>query len=360
MNKKIKSILTLILVLALLLGASGCGNSDSNSNSSNNENKNEVLAKVGDSEITQSQVDGYVNYHVLTAYQQSAEGLTDDERNQISGLLLNFAVEVDLLKEYYEKKGETVLPEDFDGQFDTFKESLNGGQENQQEGQDMIAKLEEEGVNEDTLKFFYSSQFYTKKYMKEIEKENPLTDKEMKDYYNKNKDKFTTPAQIQASHILIGDESHKDEDLKTIKDVKKQIDSGDVKFEDMAKKYNRDSTKDTGGDLGSFGKGSMVKEFEDAAFALKKDEVSDPVKTQYGWHLIKLTGSNKEEQKSYNQAKDEVKALIEEDRYLAGIDSLKKEFPVEYTEAGQKLTTDSALGNNENEEQGESEDQEQK
>ncbi len=86
---------------------------------------------------------------------------------------------------------------------------------------------------------------------------------------------------IRASHILVDTEDE-------AKKLKSEIDNG-ADFGELAKKYSKCPSGQNGGDLRYFGKGMMVKPFEDAAFALKKGEVSDPVETQFGWHLIYLT-----------------------------------------------------------------------
>lgn len=86
---------------------------------------------------------------------------------------------------------------------------------------------------------------------------------------------------VRASHILV--------DTKTqAQDIKTQIDNG-ASFESMAKKHSKCPSKDQGGDLGYFERGQMVPEFEDAAFNLPIGKVSEPVKTQFGWHIIKVT-----------------------------------------------------------------------
>jgi len=87
---------------------------------------------------------------------------------------------------------------------------------------------------------------------------------------------------VQASHILV---DSKDDATK----LKNDIDSGKISFEDAAKKYSKCPSGQRGGDLGPFGKGQMVKPFEDAAFSLPLNQVSDPVQTQFGYHLIKVT-----------------------------------------------------------------------
>ncbi len=89
---------------------------------------------------------------------------------------------------------------------------------------------------------------------------------------------------VRASHILVENE-------QLAKKLKAEIDNG-ADFAKTAKKYSICPSKAQGGDLGSFGKGQMVKEFEDAAFSLPVGVVSNPVKTEFGYHLIKVTSKN--------------------------------------------------------------------
>lgn len=72
-------------------------------------------------------------------------------------------------------------------------------------------------------------------------------------------------------------------------DILKKINSNSISFEEAAKKWSSCPSKNNGGDLGYFGRGMMVKEFEDVAFSTEKGAISAPVKTQFGWHLIKVT-----------------------------------------------------------------------
>ncbi|WP_147533112.1 peptidylprolyl isomerase [Bacillus marasmi] len=126
-------------------------------------------------------------------------------------------------------------------------------------------------------------------------KEVKASEKEMKEYYENLK------PEIKARHILVDSEDK-------AKEVKAKLDGG-AKFEDLAKEYSTDpGSKDNGGDLGWFGTGAMVPEFETAAYALKKDEISAPVKSEHGWHVIQLT--DKKEKKSYEDMKKEVEYQV--------------------------------------------------
>jgi foldase protein PrsA len=118
-----------------------------------------------------------------------------------------------------------------------------------------------------------------------------VTDKEVKEYYDNYK------PEIKARHILVADE-------KTALEVKQKLDAGE-KFEDVSNTYSTDeAAKAAGGDLGWFGPGAMDPDFEAAAYALKKDEISAPVKTSFGYHIIQLT--DKKEKKSYDEMKDQM------------------------------------------------------
>ena len=94
--------------------------------------------------------------------------------------------------------------------------------------------------------------------------------------------KETSMTQVRASHILV-------EDKATAEELKTKIEAG-ASFEALAKDHSTCPSKAKGGDLGWFGKGQMVKPFEDAAFSTPEGKISPPIKTQFGYHLIKVTG----------------------------------------------------------------------
>ena len=150
---------------------------------------------------------------------------------------------------------------------------------------------------------------------------------EVRAYFDEHKDEFKTEETVNASHVLVKTEEEAKEILAKIK-------SGELSFEDAAKEYSTCPSKENGGNLGDFGKGQMVAEFDSAVFAMNEGEVSEePVKTQFGYHLIKLVKKNPERVMEYSEIKDELKeSLLSEKRrkaYESKINQLKIMYPVD-------------------------------
>ena len=137
---------------------------------------------------------------------------------------------------------------------------------------------------------------------KKVEVESKVSDEDLKKFYEQNKDKFKSGEQIKASHILVKTE-------KEAKDVLAKIKAGG-NFEELAKSSSVDSSSAKGGDLGWFGKGSMVPAFEKAALALKEGQTSDVVKSDFGFHIIKLTGKRPAGIRPLEEVKEQIKGAI--------------------------------------------------
>ncbi|MFB9761080.1 peptidylprolyl isomerase PrsA [Ectobacillus funiculus] len=157
----------------------------------------------------------------------------------------------------------------------------------EQYGDQFASLLEQSGMTETSLKEQIRASLAVKKAIGAT-----ITEKELKAQYK---------PEIRASHILV-----KDED--TAKKVEAELAAG-KSFEDLAKQYSEDTaSKDNGGDLDYFGPGKMEAAFEEAAYKLKKGEISQPVKTSYGYHIIKVTDIK--ELKPYDEVKDDLKTQI--------------------------------------------------
>lgn len=131
----------------------------------------------------------------------------------------------------------------------------------------------------------------------ELVKDLTVSEADEKAFYEENKDQFVMPPQVSAKHILVETE-------KQALDIKAEIETGKISFEDAAKKYSSCPSKERGGDLGFFQRGQMVPEFENTAFAGKIGEVTAPVQTQFGWHIVLVNDKKGEEPISFEEAKE--------------------------------------------------------
>ncbi len=150
---------------------------------------------------------------------------------------------------------------------------------------------------------------------KEVVSKIAISDAEAKAYYEANQARFKEPADpantIRASHILISiPEKATPEQLKEVEakaaKIAADVKAAPAKFADLAKAESACPSKEQGGSLGLFGKGQMVKEFEDAAFGLKEGEISGPVKTQFGYHIIRRDASEKERVMPFAEVKEQL------------------------------------------------------
>ncbi len=141
-----------------------------------------------------------------------------------------------------------------------------------------------------------------------------VSQEEVKEYYTENEEQLKEKIKATASHILFRVtpeiSAEEEEEVKNkLADVKKQIESGDLTFEEAARQFSQDGSARKGGALGTFGKGQMVQPFEEAVFSMPLNTVSDPVKTQFGYHLIKVTDRDKPIELAEEQLKKEKASL---------------------------------------------------
>ncbi len=167
--------------------------------------------------------------------------------------------------------------------------------------------------------------------------EAAVTDAEVREFYEANPQFFQQPEQIRASHILIKAEPDAEADVKAkarerMADIQTKVKAGGD-FAELAREYSEGPSAPQGGDLGYFGRGQMVKPFEDAVFALKSGEVSDIVETPFGYHLIKETGRNPEQTQPFADATDKIREYLKgkkrEEALTAYIETLKKDADIQ-------------------------------
>ncbi|WP_312094800.1 peptidylprolyl isomerase [Niallia sp.] len=261
-NKKVLIPILAVVLVALIVGAVYL------------TQRSETVATVEKEKITQEQ-------------------LNEELNKQYGASVLNTMISNKVVDLEADKAKVKVTDKEIKAELDKMVEQYGG-----QETFDML--LAQNGLTEDVFKEQIEQNL---KVTKILEPSIEITDDEIKTYFEDNKASFDTPEQVEASHILVEDE-------KTAKEVKKKLDEGGD-FAELAKEYSTDTqTKENGGELGYFSTGQMVEEFDKVAFEMKVDEISDPVKTDYGYHIIKVTGKKEAKEATLDESKEEIKEAL--------------------------------------------------
>lgn len=245
--------------------------------------ENKVMAKVNDIEITQEDIQAFL--HSLG--QQTAMQI----QSQPDGMerVVYELVNQNLM--YLDAKDNNLEEEE------TFKSDLEHAKKN------------------------LLIQYSVNKFLKQIS----VTDEEAKEYFESNADQFKTPELMTASHILVSEEKKADEILE-------KIHSG-MSFEEAALEYSDCPSKDRGGDLGEFARGSMVPEFEEAVLNSEPGIIDKCVKTQFGYHIIKVVDKKEAQTPSFEDVKDEVKQTLlqtkQQNAYMEKTNELRERYSVE-------------------------------
>ncbi|KAA0560481.1 foldase [Bacillus sp. CH30_1T] len=259
--------------------------------------KDEVVAKVGDKSI-------------------SKEDLYTTLVDQYGDAALDTLIAEKIVELESDKKNLTVKDSEIEEELESLKESY-GGEEAFNEA------LATSGASLDSVKKNVQSFLLTEKLLKD---RVSISDDQIKEYFEANKESFAQQEQVEASHILVEDE-------ETAKEVKNNLDDGG-EFAELAKEYSTDtSNAELGGELGYFAKGEMVTEFDDEAFAMKKGEISEPVKTEFGYHIIKVTDKKDAKEAVLDDHKEEIKDILFDQalqtEYGTWLEEQKEEYQIE-------------------------------
>ncbi|MEA3422547.1 MAG: peptidylprolyl isomerase [Bacillota bacterium] len=244
-----------------------------------------VLAKVNGKEITQEDMDFFLN---TLGSERAAQFANPEGMKQLLQEIIN--QELLYFEAVDEKLEETV----------EFKEEL------------------------EKLKGHILKTMKIRQLLESIE----ATDEEMKMHYEEHKHNFQKPAQVKAAHILVKTEEEGNTVVERL--------NADESFEDVAKEVSTCPSKERGGDLGFFGKGQMVPEFENVAFEMKTGDVSGLVQTQFGFHVIKVTDKKEASESPFEEVKDkignEVISMKQAQIYQGKINELRSKYEVEVFE----------------------------
>ena len=256
----------------------------------------EIVATVGDSKITKDE-------------------LYDKLVEQGGSNILSQMIDAEIINQEAKKEKIQVTDEEIDAEMENYMAQYGG--------EEMFESvLQQSGLTKDDLKGDIIQYIQIEKL---VDSRIFITDEEIKEYFEENKDKLGQEEQVKASHILVEDE-------KTAKDLKKQLDDG-ADFAELAKEHSTDpGSAENGGELGFFGKGKMVKEFEDVAFATKVGEISEPVKSEKGYHIIKVEEKKEAKEATLEEKKEEIKDTLYRNKvqteYATWMNEKKQEYKI--------------------------------
>lgn len=302
---------------------------------------NAMVAKVNDVIITEKMVADEVNRRLETQKKRLPEGveINDWMRNHTRRNVVEMLIEKELLNQTAAAKNITVTDEETMAEIKKLADQQNIPMEN------IPNELAKYNITMEDLKGQIRLKLIQDKLIAAEMKDGEVKEEDVKKFYDENPRYFEHPEQVQARHILIKVDENATEEQKAAaktkaEDLLKQIKEG-ADFAELAKNNSDCPSSQRGGDLGAFGRGQMVKPFEDAAFALKPGEVSGIVETQFGYHIIKkeadLPASKDPYEKVQNQIKDHLQRRKRGEFWQTYEKSLREKNKIEYSEAEKKL-----------------------
>ncbi|MEE8398344.1 MAG: peptidylprolyl isomerase [Desulfobacterales bacterium] len=265
--------------------------------------RTDTVALVNGSGISRKDYEREMN-QVQNRMLRQGRQVSESQLTEIKKVVLDNIIGRELLYRESQKQGFLVKTRDAEARWSSMKDSYPS----EAEFRDALNEL---NFTEDALRLQIERSIALQQYIDgTIAPAVSVAEKETRGFYNRNPDYFKRPETVHARHILI--KVHRDDDAsqraaarKKIETIQQKLFSGED-FAALARTFSEGPTGIKGGDLGFFGRGQMVKPFEDAAFALNPGEVSERVRSDFGYHLINVIDKKPESVYSYEDVKDTI------------------------------------------------------
>ncbi len=304
------------------------------SDSGSSTDPNEVIATVNGEKILRLELDRILD--------KAKRRMSKSNLHLVEEKIINDLITQAVLKQFIKKENLQVDPSRIESEIETFKENIKKNPQTKDKSLETL--LEEQGGSLAELRVALDISFAIDDYM-----EKTISGEEIETYFTENVSTFNGET-VTASHILVDTKGVEDEaKLKEAKEkidkIKKELDDG-ADFVQLAKAYSDCPSAKTGGELGPIKRGEMVKEFTDVAYATELNGISDPVKTQFGYHIIKVTGKDEGKDVQFEEIKDKVKVALHNEKTLNLIQDLLKKSDVKvlYTPTPYYAATSSGGG----------------
>lgn len=313
--KRIKKLIAAVAIFTLSISVMGCKMIEKTPEAI----QKTVYATVGDEKITKADMDEEMKATIDQLKQQYGDDYANNEKikdqlKQMKVQYLNAMVNEKLMLKNAESVGVTPTDDELNEYADKQIEQLKQAYPDDAQLQQV---LEANGFTEDSYKDYAKKQYKLQKVQEAITADVEVTDDDAKAYYDENKDsQYTVGAGANAAHILIAEKGSDgnidfDASLAKANEVKAKLDAG-ADFAQLASEYGTDGTKDKGGDLGfvAYNQANYDQDFLAGFKQLSEGQISDPVKSQFGYHIIKATGIKDEVVTPFDDVKEQIKSQL--------------------------------------------------
>jgi parvulin-like peptidyl-prolyl isomerase len=310
-------VIALVAALALGVAAAGCGGDDDGEAA---EVPDGAIAVVGEREIPKAEYDRLVAQAKKTyeARDQEFPAAGTPEFAQLRNAIVRSLVEQAEFEIAAEELEVEVTDADVEKRLKELKEQFFEGDQAKYE-----AELEKQGLTDEQVRTDVRTRLLSERIFEEVTKDVEVTDQEIQAYYDENKAQFETPASRDVRHILVKQKARAE-------DLYRQLQQGGD-FAALAKRYSQDPASKAEGGKFTAQQGATVPEFDKTAFELETGELSRPVKTQFGWHIIEAMSAVKpkatqEPSEVESQISDQLLEEQKNARINEWIEELRKRF----------------------------------
>jgi peptidyl-prolyl cis-trans isomerase C len=293
-----------------------------------------AVVTVNGEKIMESAVNEELNKRADVMKQRmGGQEIPEAQKQQMRSRVVDMMVDQALLGQKLKEKGLSVSDEKV---MDEIKKIA--GQQGQSM-EDVEKEIQQWGMTLNDLKSQLRMKLMMDTIIEAESKDATVSAEDVKKFYDENPQHFEQPEQVKASHILVkvdpaATPEAKAEAKKKIEGILKQVKEGGD-FAALAKEHSDCPSAAQGGDLGAFGRGQMVKEFEETAFSMKPGEVSGIVETQFGYHIIKVTEKKEAGKVSFDEVKDQIEAYLKQQKsgefWQAYSKKMRDEAKIEYS-----------------------------
>lgn len=309
-------------------GSGEAGSSDSSEGNASLQDEGPA-AVVNGTEIPMKRLNEMVNY-LRYQYMQQGQQISGDQLKQVRDRSLDLLIDQEVLYQVAKESGYEAKEENVEAEVEKIRKQ-SGGEQKFREG------LEKRNMTVEDLKTDMRKRLVWQKYLEEeFESNVSVSDEEAKNFYDNNQGQFTQKEQVKASHIIIrvkedASQEKIDEARQKIETVEEKLENGE-EFEKLARNHSEGPSSEEGGLLGYVQRGQMVKSFEETAFSLDPGEVSDIIRTRFGFHIVKVTDRKEKKVSPYKEVKtdivDHLKTSKMDEKVQALLDKKKKNMDI--------------------------------